>query len=369
MRNSSSRQNGAAVQDAVAAIAHDVGVLLDRDLSAPQPTGACSDRQTLGRLWDLVTAEMLRAIGDRGSSSDVLTSLTEMLGRIREAEAAVARWGPTDPAEVLARVQSALARVGDAQTVDALLARAPEAVCSLGFDRALLSTVDGAWRLHSMHVVRDPRWAEEIVAVGRENPPVLDRTLVENDTVTGARATLVHEVQDNPRVNRPLAEITKSSSYGIAPLVVEGDVVGLVHGDCYHQQRNLTAVDQALLSTFAEGMSQNLSRVTVLEGLTAVRTQLDGLGRWNKATAPGVAKSVALGRDDDSVLTRREVQIVRLMADGDSNGRIARRLVISEGTVKTHITRILRKLGASNRAEAVSIWLRNADRTHTAPQG
>ncbi|MGW4332644.1 LuxR C-terminal-related transcriptional regulator [Rhodococcus koreensis] len=369
MRNSSIPQDGVAVQDAVAEITRDVGVLLDRDPIGSQPVGAQSHSQTLGRLWDLVTAEMLRAIGDHGSSPDVLTSLTEMLGRIREAEAVVARRGTAGPAEVLAMVQSALARVGDAQTVGALLARAPEAVCSLGFDRALLSTVDGSWRLHSMHVVRDPRWAEEIVAVGRENPPVLDRTLVENDTVTGARATLVHEVQDNPRVNRPLAEITRSSSYGIAPLMVGGDVVGLVHGDCYHQRRNLTGVDRALLSTFAEGMSQNLARVTVLEGLTAVRTQLDGLGRWNKATGPGVAKSVALGRDDDAVLTRREVQIVRLMADGDSNGRIARRLVISEGTVKTHITRILRKLGASNRAEAVSIWLRNVDVTRTAPQG
>ncbi|SEC97020.1 LuxR C-terminal-related transcriptional regulator [Rhodococcus koreensis] len=367
MRNSSIRQDAVALHDAIADITHDVSVLLDRDLSGPQPVGAQSHSQALGWLWDLVTAEMTCAIGRHDQSCDVLTALMAILGRIREAEAAVAQLGLADHAEILATVQSALARVGDAQTVDALLARAPEAVCSLGFDRALLSTVDGSWRLHSMHVVRDPRWAEEIVAVGRENPPVLDRMLVENDTVVGARATLVHEVQDNPRVNRPLAEITRSSSYGIAPLMVDGDVVGLVHGDCYHQQRKLTSVDQALLSTFAEGMSQNLARVSVLEGLSAVRTQLDGLGRWTKASGPGVAvaKSVALGRDDDSVLTRREVQIVRLMAEGDSNGKIARRLVISEGTVKTHITRILRKLGAANRAEAVSIWLRNSDVTRT----
>ncbi len=45
------------------------------------------------------------------------------------------------------------------------------------------------------------------------------------------------------------------------------------------------------------------------------------------------------------------------MAEGDTNARIARRLVISEGTVKTHVKHILRKLGASNRAEAVSRWV------------
>jgi len=45
------------------------------------------------------------------------------------------------------------------------------------------------------------------------------------------------------------------------------------------------------------------------------------------------------------------------MAAGDTNGRIARRLVISEGTAKSHVKHILRKLGAANRAEAVSRWL------------
>jgi DNA-binding NarL/FixJ family response regulator len=60
---------------------------------------------------------------------------------------------------------------------------------------------------------------------------------------------------------------------------------------------------------------------------------------------------------EGSTLTRREVEVLRLMAAGDTNGRIARRLVISEGTVKSHVKHILRKLGAANRAEAVSRWL------------
>jgi DNA-binding NarL/FixJ family response regulator len=51
------------------------------------------------------------------------------------------------------------------------------------------------------------------------------------------------------------------------------------------------------------------------------------------------------------------------MAEGDTNARIARRLVISEGTVKTHVKHILRKLGASNRAEAVSRWVQ-VERQH-----
>jgi DNA-binding NarL/FixJ family response regulator len=47
------------------------------------------------------------------------------------------------------------------------------------------------------------------------------------------------------------------------------------------------------------------------------------------------------------------------MAAGATNALIARELFISEGTVKSHVKRILRKLNASNRAEAVSRYLRS----------
>jgi DNA-binding NarL/FixJ family response regulator len=53
-------------------------------------------------------------------------------------------------------------------------------------------------------------------------------------------------------------------------------------------------------------------------------------------------------------LTEREREVVRLMADGHSNRAIAQALYLSEATVKTHLVRIYRKLGADNRAAAVS---------------
>lgn len=341
-------------------IARHARTVLDRDPADEQ--WAWSD---LGQLWDAVAAQAMREAEVGDTTGRRLAEMIDLLDRIRAAESAQARIRHQNRTHRLNTVHAALARAGRASTVDSLLTGVPEAVCSLGFDRALVSTVDGIWRLHTMFVVRDPRWADDIVAVGRENPPILDHGLVENDTVVGARAVLVPEVQDNPRVNRPLAEITKSSSYGIAPLVVDGDVVGLVHGDCYHQQRELDDDDRLVLSSFAQGLSQHLARVCVLEGMSAIRAQLDGLGRW-PSPMPAVARSVTASRDDDAVLTRREVQIVRLLAAGDSNAKIARRLTISEGTVKTHITRVLRKLGAANRAEAVSIWLRNSQSTGSA---
>lgn len=57
-------------------------------------------------------------------------------------------------------------------------------------------------------------------------------------------------------------------------------------------------------------------------------------------------------------LSRREMQVARLLTDGASNKVIARALDISVHTAKFHVTGIMEKLGARNRADAVSILLR-----------
>ena len=56
-------------------------------------------------------------------------------------------------------------------------------------------------------------------------------------------------------------------------------------------------------------------------------------------------------------LSRREVDICRLLVAGSANRDIARRLHIEEKTVKNHLNRIFAKLGAANRAEAIAICL------------
>jgi len=58
-------------------------------------------------------------------------------------------------------------------------------------------------------------------------------------------------------------------------------------------------------------------------------------------------------------LSERELQVLRGMSDGKSNGQIGRELFLSEDTVKTHARRLFRKLQVNDRAQAVALGFRH----------
>lgn len=76
-------------------------------------------------------------------------------------------------------------------------------------------------------------------------------------------------------------------------------------------------------------------------------------------TGPGPTTMPRYGGHRGSKPTERELQILRGMSEGHSNGEIGRELFLSEDTVKTHARRLFQKLGARDRAHAVALGMRS----------
>jgi DNA-binding CsgD family transcriptional regulator len=55
-------------------------------------------------------------------------------------------------------------------------------------------------------------------------------------------------------------------------------------------------------------------------------------------------------------LSAREIEVMSLIADGQTNGEIAARLFLAEKTVKNHVRRIYSKLGVATRPAAIAYW-------------
>lgn len=276
----------------------------------------------------------------------------------------------------------ALERLRNIASPSALLERVTREICgSCGFERGVLSKIEGSeWILAEAHFEEHDDWAGEFVRFGSQARPELTHSLLETQMARRRAPALVTDAMNNPYTHKPFVELAEVRCYVGAPIMPRGRVIGFLHADHHFSGRPVDALDRDTLWAFAAGFAYVYERAVLLERL---REQRDRIERMTNSTATIVSdlcesdvgverldrdralvrtRTAALatgGSENQLLLTPREVEVLSLMAAGATNAVIARELFIAEGTVKSHVKRILRKLNASNRAEAVSRYLRS----------
>jgi DNA-binding CsgD family transcriptional regulator len=285
--------------------------------------------------------------------------------------------------EVLERVRESLGRLRELGPVSEILRRAPaELSDSCRLDRVLLSRVKDS-ELVPCHAffAGDPDGAEQAVEALRERPLALAYPVIEAELMRRRRATIV----DRPasRGQAPPLPLPDGVPYVAAPVILDGRAIGFFHCACI--ERDVDALERDAVWEFADGFAQVFERAVLRKRVREQRRQLRQLVTWTDAMAAelsegaielevqadpdgpaGQPQAIPAGEPDGSrladLLTRRELEVLRLMARGESNKAIATELVVSEGTVKFHVKNILRKLRASNRVEAASRYVQLAGR-------
>ena len=296
--------------------------------------------------------------------ADVQRVLVELLALEREiVEADYVR-----RSDALERVGDAVRRLGEIGSPQGILDRAAEELgTSSSFDRVMIGEVRGD-RLVVRSVWNDSDRDGAMAALEelRREPIRLEYPVVEDEVARAQRTEIVEARVARSRGARRFIDVFGWDSYVVAPVVVQGVTVGLLHGDAFVSGRRLDSLDVEVASLYAEGLAGVFERAVLREMLQLHHHELRSAVEWMSnrlgqlATDAGELTALRAGFDASlaDALTAREVEVLRLLARGQTNLEIARTLVVREGTIKYHVKNILRKLGATSRADAVSRYAR-----------
>jgi LuxR family transcriptional regulator, regulator of acetate metabolism len=274
----------------------------------------------------------------------------------------------SEPGFALAGVGTALRRLRVAVSLESLFREAANALCeTVGFERAAVFSVQGrSLTLESMWE-RGARGSHD-VQQRRAEPVELGPWMREAEVLRRRQPLLVEDAVND---RRAYGLLPGARSFVAAPAVCHERAVALLHADREGGGEAVTGLDRDALWVFAEGFGYALERCLLRERLQAQCERMVALVRSTEASvaelggadialpAPALRfapKSGPTAPDHglEALLTRRELEVLGMLAEGETNARIAQRLVVSDDTVKTHVKHILRKLGVNNRSQAVS---------------
>jgi DNA-binding CsgD family transcriptional regulator len=342
----------------------------DDDLQAADAALSAARRALCGYLEGSLAAPHDRCHGEIAT-----LLLRSELAQVSLKDAILARHN-----EMVVGAREALGGLRGVASAAALAERAPAAANRMGFSRILFSRIrEGNWIACSAWAGEDEEFAQTMVAVGVASPRRLSGPLLESEMVRRGIPILVRDPQSNPRVHPELAAVTKTAAYVAAPVLTWGRPIGLLHADRSTDKPGVYEVDRDVLGMFAEGLGVAFERNLMMDRLQAMRRAadehlrattaladdftLDVMDRAGPASTPveqllqtaDPLQHKPFGQADGhlSDLTAREIDVLRGMATGRTNAQIALNLFVAEGTVKSHVKHILRKLGAANRTDAV----------------
>jgi DNA-binding CsgD family transcriptional regulator len=259
--------------------------------------------------------------------------------------------------------------------------RAPAEACrAIGLDRCVLSRIDdGQLVAEAIHCAEAAGDAARTLTALQETSVRLGYPLIEAEMLRRRRAIVI-DAPDGPEEagRHAFSDVMGWGEHVATPIVLEGRVIGFLHGDHVASGTPLRESDRDGLWRFALAFADIFERAVLRRRLRIQRQELRQVASWADARtselsdgaidlaverdAPGGDEAPRGGGGGDAalrdLLTRRELDVLEHMVRGETNADIARALVVSEGTVKFHVKNILRKLHASNRAEATSRYLR-----------
>jgi DNA-binding CsgD family transcriptional regulator len=331
---------------------------------------------TLGCQLDDLRQRLEQRIALSPESTDDSAATAELLISILTVRCELLDDDLSRRARCLSEIRNALGELRGLSPREMIYAAPVVLSREFGFARTMISTVRGSvWLPQHLHIedeAADPYSRPFHEFVAHAHIQLADAPL-ETELIRKRCGALVPSPKDDKRTFKEIVDASGCYGYVAAPITVGGRAIGMLHADRPEPDGVVTMDHLDQLEAFAECLAVAFESAVLEEKAAQQRVEVEHLCAnvdellrrtarpvfWALSGAkPGKRGDAWYHGDQPGVpsLTAREREIMSYVATGATNGQIARCLVISEGTVKSHLKHIARKLNTTSRAAAVAVY-------------